>query len=248
MSDLQTPDEGTEQTEPVTQPENTEEPVAPQTTEDVTPTPTGEPSEGVTPAPQPEVVPKDKFVASQRESILNNERVKVAESRIEQLTKQDSPTDEAMRQLYPEWDNLDEYNKRVLVRQETIAMQNARMISEQQELRDRQRLDDELDNVVDTNPKLKGKEAEFKRFARNPKNRGIAVDVLAKAFLYDGSDDESVPPAPVSKSAALPTGSGGPREPLKPKKISLEEAKIIRQTDNKRYMELAKAGMIDDDI
>jgi hypothetical protein len=244
---IQTPEEGTETKDQVT-PQADPAPVEPQSTDDVTPeTPTGDVQpEDVTP-PQPEVVPKEKFVASQRESILNNERVKVAESRLESLTKQDTPTDEAMRALYPEWDSLDDYNKRVLVRQETIAMQNARVIAEQQAIIDRQKLEDELDSVIDANDKLKGKEAEFKRFARSPKNRGINAEILAKAFLYDGSDGEpATPPAP--KPEGLPAGNGGPRDPLKPKKISIEDAAEIRKTDSKRYMELAKSGQIESDI
>jgi hypothetical protein len=249
MSELQTPDEGTETTEQIT-PQVEQEPVAPQSPiEDATPeSPAGEITEDVTPEPQPELVLKEKFVASQRESILNAERVKVRDSRIEQLTKQDTPTDEAMRQLYPEWDQLDDYNKRVLVRQETIAMQQARTLAKQQELDDRLKLEDQLETVIEDPKfsKLKGREAEFKRFSMKPANRGINAEVLAQAFLFDASED--APTAPAPRTEALPQGSGGPRDPLKPKKISIEEAKKIRETDNKRYMELAKAGMIDDEV
>jgi hypothetical protein len=236
MSDIQTTDEVTEQTEPVTLPENTKETVAPEPT-------ASEVTEQTSPEPQPEPY-KEKFVASQRESILNNERVKVANARLESLTKQDTPTDEGMKALYPEWDNLDEYNKRVLIRQETIAMQNAKVIAEQQELRDRQRLEDELDSVIETNAKLRGKESDFKRFARSPKNRGISADVLAKAFLFDAEEDSA--PTPTNKPTGLPAGNGGPRGPLKPKKISLEESKILRETNYREYKRLLNAGMFEE--
>jgi hypothetical protein len=246
MEPILTPDEGTETTEPVTQPTITEETVAPQPTAEAETTSTEEVTEPAS-EPQPQADPyKEKAINQGRENILLNERVKAVNTRIEQLTKQDTPTDEAMRALYPEWDNLDDYNKRVLVRQETIAMQNARVIAEQQELRDRQKLEDELDGVIDANPKLAGKEAEFKRFARSPKNRGVNAEVLAKAFLYDGDDETPVTPAP--KPEGLPAGNGGPREPLKPKKISIEEAAQIRKTDYPRYMELIKNKQIDNDI
>lgn len=251
---IQTPNTGTESQGNVTPaPEVTPEPVAPQPTaseDPATPSPEGTPpSEPSSPAPQPQADPyKEKFVASQREAILLAEREKIAKARIEQLTKQDTPTDEAMRALYPEWDNLDEYNKRVLIRQETTALQQARILARQQEIDARQQLEDQLDEVVESSdyaPKLKGKEAEFRRFARNPKNRGIDAKVLAKAFLFDV--EAETPQTPTSQpmtTEALPTGSGGPREPQKPKKISLEEARTIRQTDSKRYMELVKSGQI----
>lgn len=255
LEPIQTTEEVTEEQEIVTPAsEVTEESVAPESaaSEEQVETST-EQATIEQPSPEPQsapagYVPKDKFVASAQESILNAERVKVRDARIEQLTIQDTPTDEAMRALYPEWDQLDEYNKRVLIRQETIAMQNARTLAKQQDILDRQQLEDELDQVIENNPKLSGKEAEFKRFARNPKNRGIAAEVLAKAFLFDVEDEISQAPTPqLMTTEALPAGSGGPRGDLKPKKISLEEARAIRQTDHKRYLELVKSGQIEED-
>jgi hypothetical protein len=249
MSDIQTPPEGTEETE-VTTPQAGQEPETPQTPPIEVPTAPAEGQEPATPAtPQPATPDyKDKFVASQRESILNAERVNVANERIEQLTKTDTPTDEAMRQLYPEWDNLDDYNKHVLIRQETAAMQTAAVLAKQQEIDARQKLDDELDDVIDNSeyaPKLQGKEAEFKRFARSPKNRGIAAETLAKAFLFDAEPD----PAPMTpQSEALPAGSGGPRDPLKPHRMSIEDAALLKQTNYKEYVRLVKAGAIEEDI
>ena len=124
-------------------------------------------------------------------------------------------------------DNLDEYNKRVLISQETLAMQQAATTVRQQEIDARQKLEDQLDNVIessDYSQKLKGKEAEFKRFARNSKNRGIAADTLAKAFLFDVEESPTLTPM----REALPAGSGGPRDDLAPKKLSLEEVFIAQ--------------------
>ena len=246
MTVIQTPEPGTEPKEQVT-PQADPEMETPQTPGEEVETPQEQPS----PEPQtpPGYVPKDKFVASAQESILNAERVKVANAQIESLTKQDTPTDEAMRQLYPEWDNLDDYNKRVLIRQETIARQNAATRKEQQDLAARLRLEDEVDSVLDDPKfsKLKGREAEFKRFALKPSNRGLSADVIAKAFLFDAEDE--TPPAPTPEpmpNEALPTGSGGPRGPIKPKKISIEEAAEIRKTDYKRYKELLDSNQIEE--
>lgn len=156
-----------------------------------------------------------------------------------------------MRQLYPEWDGLNDITKRTLIRQETIAMQQAKTLARQQEIDDRQRLEDELDNVIENSDyakKPQGREADFKRFARSPKNRGIAAEVLAKAFLFDAEDDSTALTPLAPKHTGLPSGNGGPREPLKPKKITLEEAREIRKTDYRRYLGLVKAGQIEDDI
>lgn len=246
MTEIQTPPEGTEETEPVTLPENTEETETPETPSEVTPgtapeTPSPEPQ-----SPPPGYVPKEKFVASAQESILNAERVKLANSRIELLTKQDTPTDEAMRQVYPEWDTFTDITKQAFVRIETQNMRQARIESQQQDISARQQLDDKLEEFLETPPeafkKITGKEAEFKRFAKKKNNIGLSLETLAKAFLFDA--EEETPPTPMRE--ALPTGSGGPRDPLKPKKISIEEASEIRKTDYKRYVELVKSGAIEE--
>jgi hypothetical protein len=107
--DIQTTDEATEQQESVTTETETPEEVADTTSTDEAEEPsTEESTEQASTGVQPEQADpyKEKFVHSQRESILNHERVKVANARIEQLTKLDTPTDEAMRELYSDWDSL----------------------------------------------------------------------------------------------------------------------------------------------
>ena len=255
LLDDQTPEIGTdaEETETLqTQVEDTTENPSediPAETPEETPQ---EPAEQPSPEPQPAIpegyVPKDKFVESARESILNHARVEAANARIEQLTKTDTPTDDAMRQLYPEWDDLNEVTKKALIKQEAQEMRQRRIEAQQQEILDKLKLEEELATVIEANPRLAGKEAEFKRFATSPKNKGISADVLAKAFLFDVSEDEPAPQPQVKTTEALPQGSGGSREPIKPKKISLEEAAKIRTADYGKYLELVKAGMIDDDI
>lgn len=242
--DAETPAAPVEQTQVETTTENRSEVVE-------TPAEPAAPTEQTPPETQPApegYIPKEKFVASAQESILNAERVKVRDAQIEKLTKIDTPTDDAMRQLYPEWDELNDVTKKALVKQEAQEMRQLRIEAQQDEILNRIKLDEELGSAIESNPKLAGKEAEFRRFAANPKNKGISVDVLAKAFLFDVSEDAPAPQPVIQKTEVLPQGSGGPREPLKPKKISLSEAANIRKTDNARYMELVKSGMIDDDI
>lgn len=247
MSELQTSPEETEietQT-PQTEVEETTQTPAEETVETPATEPTAEqPSDEPDPS-DPDY--KDKFVKSQREAILLNERNKVKDAQIEQLTKTDTPTDEMMRKLYPDWDELNEVTQRAFVNQEIQSIKQRRIEVRQDDIIARQKLDDELEAVIDANPKLDGKEAEFKRFARSPKNKGIPAETLAKAFLFDVEDA----PAPKPKdepNEALPQGSGGPRDSVAPKKMSIEEAMKLKTTDNKRYMELVKAGEIDDTI
>lgn len=249
---IQTPAEGTEQE--ITTPQAGEEMETPQTPSEVVADPSIEADpqpEQPSPEPQPQPDYKEKFVHSQRESILNAERVKVAQAQVESLTKQDTPTDEAMRALYSNWDELDPVSKSFYVKQEAQEMRQRRLEAQQQDLLARQQLDDKLDDFLENPPdqfkKLSGKETEFRRFAKRKNNVGLSLDTLARAFLFDAEEETPTTPNPQPMPReALPTGNGGPREPLKPKKISLEEAGQIRKTDYKRYKELVDADAIEE--
>jgi hypothetical protein len=258
MEPIQTPPEGTEEqviapvtateTETPQIPDEDPQPVVPQD-----PVEPEQPSTESPPAAPEGFVPKDKFVNSARESILNAERIKARDAQLNQLTKTDTPTDEAMRLLYPDWDDLNEWTKKAFINQEAQNMRQHRIELQQQEITNRQKLDDELETVIDGNPKLAGQSAAFKRFAKKPENRGIPAETLAKAFLYDGEDAvapvaaPTTPSEPVQASSeALPSGNGGPRDPLTPKKISIEEAAEIRKTDYKRYKELVDTNQIEE--
>jgi hypothetical protein len=253
-NELETPIIGTQETEPVTQKEFTEGTVAPKEptpTEAVAETPTGETlqPEVTTPAEpaQPQADYKQKFVDSQREAILLNERLKQERTRNELLTKQDTPTDEAMRQVYPEWDQLDDYNKRVLIKQEATNMRTAKLELELAEAREERKLDAEIDSLLDsTDPKLtklQGREAEFRRFAKKPANKGISAETLARAFLFDAEEAPAPAPAPTTRPS-LEKGSGGPKEPAKPEGMTLEEEAELMKADPGRYAELIRKGII----
>lgn len=244
---IQTTEEVTEQTEVVT-------PATSETTETEThETPEVEETEQ---QPQPELQPeapdyRQKFVESQREAILQNERLKQKDAHISKLTTKDTPTDEEMRSLYPEWDNLDDYNKRVLTHTRQAEKRAIAAEERANALEESRRFEDSLEDFTETPPDefkgLKGKETEFKRFAKRKVNVGLPLDTLAKAFLFDIKDEITPEHKPVL-TPGLENGNGGPRTAPKPKKLSLEEASNLRKTNYREYMRLVKAGMIDDEI
>ena len=250
--EIQTPEPGTEQEQVTPQADlEMETPQTPSEEIDSTLEESGTEDTSQDQQPTPPVDYKQKFVESSREGILNHERAQVTNSRIEELTKQDTPTDEAMRQLYPEWDQLNEVTKKALTKQEAQEMRQRRIEAQQQDILARQQLDDKLDDFLETPPdqfkKLIGKESEFRRFAKRKNNIGLSLETLAKAFLFDAEEGTpTIPnPQPMPREA-LPPGNGGPRTPLKPKKISIEEAAEIRKTDYKRYKELLDSNQIEE--
>lgn len=247
--EIQTPVEGTEQAVEI--PDDNIESQEPETPQ--TPEVEQEIEQPVQPEPAQPAQPdyKNKFVESQREAILQNERLKQKDAHISKLTTKDTPTDDEMRSLYPQWDQLDDYNRSVLTDMVETRKRAIRAEQRTDALERKREFEDSLVDFVDSPPQefkgLKGKESEFKRFAQRKANIGLPLDTLAKAFLFDIQDEIQPEHKPVV-TPGLERGSGGPRSAPKPAKVSLEEAATIRKTDYKRYMELVKAGKIDDDI
>lgn len=192
---------------------------------------------------------RKKFVDSQREAILQNERLKQKDAHISKLTTKDTPTDDEMRSQYPQWDQLDDYNRSVLTDMVETRKRAIRAEERADALERKREFEDSLVDFVDSPPQefkgLKGKEAEFKRFAQRKANIGLPLDTLAKAFLFDIQDEIQTEHKPVV-TPGLERGSGGPRSAPTPSKVSLEEAGKIRKTDYKRYMELVRNNQIED--
>lgn len=241
--ELQTPVEGTEPT--------VETPAISESQEIETPqTPVEAPSQEQAPQEPQQPDYKTKFVESQREAILLNERNKQNKARIEKLTTKDTPEDDEMRQVYSNWDELDEgskayhRDKRAMEKRVAYSEQVALSLAEKLEFEDK--LEDFLETPPDEFKGIKGKESEFKRFAKKKDNIGLPMTILAKSFLFDVQDDIPKPHTP-TLTPGLEKGTGGPRTPTKTK-ISLEDSRTIRQTDYKRYMELVKSGQIEDDL
>lgn len=223
--------------EPEPEPEAPEQPQDP-LAQGEDPAPTSE-----NPAAEPDY--RNKFQESSREAMLLVERNKVKDAQIEQLTKTDTPTDDDMRQAFPEWDQLDALTKKVISDQETIKRRQNRIDLELAEGRNQRQLEAELEGLSDQEEfkDLQGKETDFKRFALKPANKGIPAASLAKIFLHDIADElpkkHEYTPKP-----GLEPGSGGPKAPEKPTGLTLEQEAALMHSDPGKYAELVKKGVI----
>lgn len=204
------------------------------------------------PPQQPQVDYKQKFVESQREAILLNERNKQKDAQLSKLTTKDTLTDDELRALYPWWDNptvsdeTREFYKDQAIRDKDIKATQALAQTALQKLEFQEKLDEFIDEPPADFKGLKGKEADFKRFAKKKENIGLPLKVLAKAFLFDVSDEITPPHTPI-KTPGLENGTGGSRQPTKPKKIPIEQASNLRKTNYEEYRRLLQAGMIEED-
>lgn len=183
-----------------------------------------------------------KFAESTRENQILQARLKDQEPRRE-LTNQ--PTETELKAAFPSWEFMSETEKE-LARGQLMTRRTADAALAAQQKRDEdEKWNNSLEFAITSNPDLSGKEREFKEFASKPTHRGAPVDVLVAAFLHRST---STPKPKTTPRQVLEPGSGRPKDPVKPKKVTLEEAKVIRETDYKRYMELVRTGGIEEDL
>lgn len=206
-----------------------------------------------TPPQQPQVDYKQKFVESQREAILLNERNKQKEAQLNNLTSKDTPTDDELRQRYSWWDDpsvsneTKDFYKEQAARDKQLKATQSLAQTALQKLEFQEKLDDFIDEPPQEFKGLKGNEADFKRFAKKKENVGLPLNVLAKAFLFDVSDETPATHTPV-KTPGLENGTGGPRQAPKPKKMSVEDASNLRKTNYEEYRKAVMAGKIEDEF
>jgi hypothetical protein len=152
------------------------------------------------------------------------------------LTKE--PTDSELRQAFPEWDGLSDFEKR-MARETYEAKRLAGTASHSvRELQNERAWNTSIELAVSSDPALQGKEREFKQFASKPQYKNVPMDVLIPAFLQKNG---GTPPAPTpTPRPGLEPGNGGPRTPDKPKQLSADDLALLRKTNEKAYMEYVK--------
>ncbi len=185
---------------------------------------------------------KTKFAESTRENQILQSKLNHYESRRE-LTNE--PTEAELQAAFPTWAFMAETEKDIARRQLVSERKAEAALAAQQEREAEEQWNNQLEFAITSNPSLQGRESQFKEYASKPSHRGAPMDVLVDAFLHKST---SQPKPKTDPKPGLETASGGPKEPAKPKKVSLEEAKVIRETDYKRYLELVKTGQIEEDL
>lgn len=194
---------------------------------------------------------KKKFVESSREAqILHSKNKKISDA-FEKASQLPDPTDDEMKVEYPDWDLMSDFEKKIA----KDSVKNTKRFQAMEEVtKGFKKLGDWQDKVnsfiedpktlVD-NPELDGKEDEFKLFATKPTRIGVPLEDVVSAFLYNV--EKEVKMKPKNKGSMFETGTGGANEKQKPKtdKITVDQARILRNTDYKKYTEYLKAGKIE---
>lgn len=221
------------------------------------PEPSHEPEPSKAPEPTPSKEPIDEnelerikknYADSTREAqFLYRNNVAVMKA-IEDGNNLQPPTDDEMKTVYAEWEDMSETEKR-LAREGELNKRKFNLLNEAAQVtKNTQAWNEKVDKFIGdpktltTYPELEGKEDDFKIYASAKEGIGAHFDVLVSAFLHDLAKSRKP-----KKGKMFESGTGGPKEKPQQKsdKISITEARTLMKTDYKKYVSYLKAGKID---
>lgn len=195
---------------------------------------------------------KKKSVASAQEAQVLHAKNKKINEALDKASQLPDPTEEEMTVEYPDWEMMSDFEKK-MAKDSLISKRRFNALNEvTKEFKDLEKWQGKVEafigdpKTLTAHSELEGREDEFRLFATKPTRRGIDFSDLVSAFLYN---TEKARPQK-KKGKMFETGTGGPTAPPKKGrgKISIEEARILRTTDYKKYIQYLKAGKIATEI
>jgi len=208
------------------------------------------------PEAEPSVEPskelyKKKFSQSSREAQKLYAKNRVINRALADAEEVPDPTEEELVKEFHDWDLMSDV-ERTLAKETVISRNWRKTISEAKEQATKiEKWNESVESFVDNpktlidNPDLEGKTEEFKEFATQETNNSVPFNVLIPAFLHNHSASKQP-----NKGRMFENGSGGPNDKPTPKsdKITLEEARILRETNYSLYKEKLLAGKIESNL
>jgi hypothetical protein len=194
---------------------------------------------------------KKKFSASTRENQKIHAKNRVINRALVEADEIPEPTDEEMTEVYKDWEMMSDI-ERELAKEVVMSKRWKVKIKEATDQADKiEKWNEAVEKFVDDpktlvdNPDLEGKTEDFKEYATLKSNNSVPFPLLVNSFLYQYSKGKKT-----SKGKMFETGSGGPNESPSPKskKMTLEESRILRDTDYDKWKEKVTKGEIEYDL
>lgn len=180
--------------------------------------------------------------------MILNSKNKNLESTLNKLTSEDTPTEAEILAEYPEFKTYNAVTQKLM--SDTLENKKRQMrINLQLITQEAQRKwEADLRSIV-RKPEyasLRGDD-KFEEFVFQPKYVGVDIQTLADAYLVRTGKTQAAPAEPKAPpvSSGLPRGSGGPRGAT-PRKLTIEEGSVLRNTNYKEYMRQLRAGNIEE--
>lgn len=192
---------------------------------------------------------KKKFSESSRNAqkiVAKNKKINEA---IDSIADMEQPTDEEMKQEFPDWEIMEDYTKE-LARESVMSKKfRENLARAREEGKKIEKWNEQVDEFVadpetlTKNTELEGRLDEFKVYASAEANASIPFEVLVPAFLHN-----STPPKK-NKGSMFPKGSAGPSDSGKQdNRLTLEEGRKLRLTDHRKWKRYLRAGRIKIDL
>lgn len=209
------------------------------------------------PAKTPEEIKKEleekekKLKASSQEAIVLHSTNKKIQESINKAAELPKPTDDEMKAVYPNWDELDDFSQNMARESLWNTRKMETITSVSKEFKDYEAWETKVNGFVDdpatlaNNPDLEGKTTEFKAFAMKPTRRNADFEDLVKAFLFDAKTERKNMPKKKGNMMENKSGANGKHKPANSGKITIEQAATLRKTDYRKYQEYVRSGKID---
>ena len=194
---------------------------------------------------------KKKFSESSRENQKIYAKNRVITKALVDADDVAEPTEEELVKEYPDWDIATE-NERIALKEALISKRFRTTIAQAKEQATKiEKWNDSVDEFIENpitlneNPDLEGKQEEFRIFAKQEAHNSVPYKLLVSAFLHDYSTTKKV-----NKGKMFEKGLGGANERVEPKgdTLTLEEARILRETNYPLWKEKLMAGKIKSDL
>lgn len=237
-------------------PENGEVPT-PTATDPVVP-----PTQPVTPPTQPAqpTVPekkqdepdyRKKFGESTKRNQIVESQFRELQKVLGDITKQEVPTDDEMVAIIPDWQYLDDREKNRERKMIVLERRQNHIIATVSNIARETDTVSKIDEFINNEARLRGKEDEFYEFVNRPNNQGASVEVLLNAFLFETTPivavaDPVTPPSeviPPSLERGTPSGN---MPPIKTghEEMTADQLKLLRTQDPRKYNEMIRKGQI----
>ena len=218
-----------------------------------------EKEEEVVETPEEEVVeeaPKEDYLKKELSASARENQKILAKNRVMNKALLDAeeipePTDEEMKGKFNDWDTMSDIEQ-TLAKETVVSRKWRETIAQAKGQATKiEKWHDSVDEFV-SDPKsllkytdLEGKQDDFREYATQEANNSVPFEVLVPAFLHTHTTGKKS-----NKGSMFPRATGGVKEKPQPKsdKVSLEEARKIRETDYNEYKRLLQEGKIDRNI
>lgn len=187
---------------------------------------------------------EERYKGQQQENQVLFAKTKKFNEAVENAAKLPEPEEKELKAEYPNWEDMTDFERQLA--KENLSNKKKFDTIYQATLEGKkiddwnQKVEGFLVEGITKYPNLVGKEEAFKTFSNKETRRGVDLDVLVSAFLFDNDSQ----PKPKRNNSLLESGSSGGGNKPAEQTITADQAEQLRTKNQKQYNKLVKTGKI----